>query len=309
MLGLVRYLRQERIQIVNSHLFRATLFAAPLARLAGVPAVIETTHGPESWRRSWWKRSFIIDRVIERFVAANIAVSEANREYLVRQKRYPARKIAVIPNGRDLALYAAVPDRELCRLRERYGLSREDRVITAVARLEPQKGHRYLLAALPAILRRFPDVKLLLIGDGSLRPELERMAADLKIRENVIFAGFVSPAAPYYFLAEFIVLPSLYEGMPLVAIEAGAAGKAIVATDVDGTREVVQPGLTGLLVRPADADALADAVGRLLAEPEVALRMGGAAQQRVREDFTIEGQVSRTSREYQQCAVQCGVAA
>lgn len=296
---LLRYLRQRRIQLVNSHMFYATLFAAPLARLAGVPAVVETTHGPEAWRTSWWKRSGWVDRWVERLVTANIAVSEANRRYLIQQKRYPAEKIWVVPNGRDLGRFEADRQEAVEALRRRYGLEAGRRLVVCVGRLEEQKGHRYLLAAWPGVIARFPEAVLLLVGEGSLRARLEAMAAEAGLAEGVLFAGFSQDVVPYYLAAELVVLPSLYEGMPLAAIEAGAAGRPIVATGVDGTPEVVEDGRTGLLVPPRSPEALEQAICRLLGDPSAARAMGQAARQRVRQHFSLERQIELTSRVYE----------
>lgn len=297
----IGYLRQNEIQIVNTHLFRSTLFAAPLARLAGVPVVVETTHGPEAWRRSWWKRKCWVDRWIEKFVTLNIAVSEANRDYLVTRKRYPANKIRVVPNGRELAEYGEASDEKLQLLRRRYGLWEDDRIVIVVGRLEEQKGHAHLFAALPVVVKRLPALKVILVGDGSLRLRLEDLARKNRLGRHVIFAGFNAEVAPFYHLAEFVVLPSLYEGMPLVAIEAAAAGKTVVATDVGGTREVVVAGCTGLLVPPGSAEALSGAILQLLADPENTQRMGRAARARMQRVFPVNRQIQLTSQIYQTC--------
>lgn len=288
------YLREQRIAVVNSHLFRSTFFAAPLARLAGVPVVIETTHGPEAWRRGWFKRSGVVDRWIERLVTANIAVSEANRRYLVEQKGYPARKIHVVPNGRDLSKFAGVTEAEVRALRTHFGIHEQDRVILAVGRLEPQKDPLCALEAFAHVVTQFPTARLLLAGNGSLLPQLEEVARRKGLTRQVVFAGFRSDVAALYQMAEIVVLTSLYEGMPLVTIEAGAAGKPVVATAVDGTVEVVEHGRTGWLVPPRDPAAVADALCRLLADREQSRRMGYAAQQRVQRHFSFERQLEQT---------------
>lgn len=293
------YLRQWRIEIINSHMFYATLFAAPLGRLAGVPVILETTHGPEAWRNSWWKRKYWIDQCVERLVTANIAVSEANRRYLREQKRYPAGKLHVIPNGRDVACYSSLTEAELAGWRQRLGLSPHHRVVSVIARLESQKGHRFLVDALPEVTRRYPTLRALFVGDGSFRQSLQEQVRSLELQDHVIFTGFQSDVRPFYQLPEFLVLPSLYEGMPLTAIEAGAASRALVATAVDGTTEVILDGETGLLVPPQSPPALATALLDLLGQPEKARHMGNAARHRVGTLFSLDRQVEQTSQFYQ----------
>ena len=298
---LLRYMRERSIHIVNSHMSFATFFAAPLARLAGVPVVIETGHGREGWRKEW---TFAVDRVVERLVTANISVSEAYRDVLVNVKRFPRGKIHVVPNGRDLAAFDAPGADGAEALRRRFGLSPAARVILHVGRLQPEKGHRYLIAALPRVLRRFPDTRALFVGDGPLRAELGEMAAASGLERQVIFAGFTDNVAPFYHLAEMVALPSLYEGMPLTAIEAGAARRPLVASAVDGTCEVVVDKETGVLVPPGSVEALAEAILMLLADPEKARRMGQAARRRVEERFSLERQVEETSAVFETCLRQ-----
>jgi glycosyltransferase involved in cell wall biosynthesis len=295
----VRYLRHHRIDIVNSHLFYATMFAVPLAVWAEVPSRVETTHGPELWRTSWWTRSAWLDRLVETAVTLNIAVSEANRRYLSTVKRYPAHKLRVVYNGRDLSRYTAWPQAELDDLRRFHGLSESARIVACIARLEEQKGHCYLLKALPPVIRAFPDLRLLLLGDGSLRPALEAQTRELGLASNVIFAGFSKSVAAYYHLAEFIVLPSLYEGLPLAAIEAGASSRALLGTAVDGTTEVIQHGRTGILTPAASPPALSEAMMDLLRDPEMARRLGAAARQQAERRFSIDAQLAETSRLYE----------
>jgi glycosyltransferase involved in cell wall biosynthesis len=300
--ALVRYLRRHRIEIVNSHLFCATFFAAPLARFAGVPCVVETCHGPEAWRRSWWKKSCLVDRAVELFVTLNIAVSEANRQYLQRTKGYPSRKLRVVPNGRDLSAYGGVPHARVLELRAQLGLSAGDRVAVVVGRLEEQKGHRYLLEALPELVSVWRNFKVILVGEGSLRSQLQAQCTQLHLEQHLIFAGHRSDVTPFYSLAEFVILPSLYEGMPLAAIEAGAAGRALIATSVDGTVEVVEPERTGVLVPKESPEHLAAAISDLLAHSQKAAVMGCAARKRIEALFSLERQIAETARLFDELA-------
>jgi glycosyltransferase involved in cell wall biosynthesis len=121
------------------------------------------------------------------------------------------------------------------------------------------------------------------------------------LHNRVTFTGAVRQIEAYYAIAELVVLPSLYEGMPLVALEAGAAGRPVVATAVDGTREVVQHGQTGLLVPPRDPEALARAASELLADAPRARRMGLAAQQRVSQHFSLDNQIHLTEQVFHAC--------
>jgi glycosyltransferase involved in cell wall biosynthesis len=297
---LATLLRRLQPDVVNPHLFRSAVVAAPLARWHGIRAVVETYHGREGWRKGPLRGSFLPDRLVARTLDRVIAVSEAAGAFLVDGKGYPAGKIVVIPNGRDLSIFRPGAHRDA--VRKELGLDDAVPVVAVVARLEEQKGHRYLLEAWPAVLAEFPDARLLLVGDGSLRPALERQARGLGVAGSVIFTGFRADTARLLDATDVLALPSLYEGMPLTPIEAAAMARPVVATAVDGTTEVVVDGVTGRLVPPADPRALADALRNVLRDPDAARVMGQAARARAVARFDLRVQVEATARVYRDLA-------
>lgn len=292
------FVRRWRPDVVNPHLFRSTAIAAPLARWHGASAVVETYHGREGWRRGLVRGSFLPDRLVARSLDRAIAVSEAAADFLVRGKGYPAGKVVVVPNGRDLSRFAPGRDREA--VRKELGLDGQTPLVGVVGRLEAQKGHAWLLDAWPEVLRDFPDARLLVVGDGSLREALEARARAASIAHGVRFTGFRTDVPRLLGALDVVVLPSLYEGMPLTAIEAGAMARPVVATAVDGTPEVVRDGETGLLVPPADAPALARAIATMLRDPDTASRMGRAARARALARFDLARQVEATAAVYRE---------
>jgi glycosyltransferase involved in cell wall biosynthesis len=295
---LASLLRRHRIDILHSHLFYSSLFASPIGRLCGVPVVVETPHVRERWRegRGAVKSSFVVDRLVGRFVDHFVAVSQSNAAYLRDEKRLPARKVVAIENGCDLDRFANLPDP--APLRQSLGIGDHAPVLAVFGRLEPQKGHRVLLDALPALLRAHPRARLVCVGEGAERAGLEARVRGLGLDGAVLFTGYQADVRPWLALADVVVLPSLYEGLPLVAIEALAASRALVATAVDGTPEVVLDGETGLTVPPGDAPALAAAVSRVLAEPGLRRRLAAAGRVFVEERFGRERQVERTAELY-----------
>ncbi|HEY7509969.1 MAG TPA: glycosyltransferase [Vicinamibacteria bacterium] len=290
-------IRRFRPHLVNTHLFRSSLVAAPLARALGVRRVVETYHGREGWRRSRLSRSFWADRVVGRAVDLFVAVSRAAADFLVESKRVPARKVVVVPNGRDLDLFR--PGDGGAALRAQLGIAASTPVVGVVARLEPQKGHAYALEAFAEVRRARPAARMLLAGDGSLRAALESHAAALGLRDAVVFLGHRTDLPPVIDAMDLVLLPSLYEGMPLSVIEASAMGKPVVATAIDGTPEVLEDGQTGLLVPPGDAPALARAALRLLDDPEQTRRMGEAGRRRALARFDVRAQVQATTRVFE----------
>jgi glycosyltransferase involved in cell wall biosynthesis len=296
-LRLAQILRQRRAQILHSHMFYASLFASPIGWVCRVPVIIETPHVREQWRRGWFKSGYFVDRFVGRFVDHYVAVSKANARYLVEQKGLPAEKIVVIHNGCDLKRLEPFQPAPT-GLRSSLGFGEDDPVLTVIGRLEPQKGHSVLLQALVAVHREFPSVRLVVVGEGSLRRDLESLAGALGLQDSVRFVGYQANVLDWLRLADASVLPSFYEGLPIVAIESLAAGKPMVATAVDGTPEVVLQGLTGLTVPAGDAPRLAAAIAEILRSPELRRNLGRRGRQWVEEHFSQESQIRETQHLY-----------
>jgi glycosyltransferase involved in cell wall biosynthesis len=263
-----------------------------LARGAGCPAVVQTQHQPyllshPRKREQWHHAAEPVDRLI--------AVSEALRRTYERIGAAPER-FTTVPNG-------VAPRTDLlgrARARDRLGLGSDQPVVLTIGRLAPMKGHRYLIEAVPAVAARFPQLTVVILGEGNLRGALTRQAADLGVADRVCLAGHRTDARLLLDAADVFVLPSLHEGMPLVALEAMEAGLPVVATDVIGTAEVVVPGRTGVLVRPGDAPALAEAIGALLADPDRRCRLGQAGRCRYLRSFTRQRMAADVWAVYEQ---------
>jgi glycosyltransferase involved in cell wall biosynthesis len=291
------FLRREQVQVLHSHGFRPSLLASPVGCSARVPVMVETPHVREYWRKGW-KSSYAIDRMGGRFVDQYIAVSEANRKYLVEEKGLPAKKITVICNGCDIARFDPAHNAP-ADFRRRAGFAGSDRLLLVAARLEAQKGHAVLLRAMAALKSEFPNLRLVALGEGSLRAELEGQARELGLESSVLMPGHSSDVCDWMSTADVCVLPSFAEGLPLFAIECLAAGRPMVASAVDGTPEIVVDCKTGLTVPPGDVAALAQAIGRLLREPRLARELGAAGAAWVRQRFTLERQIRETEELYE----------
>jgi glycosyltransferase involved in cell wall biosynthesis len=296
-MDLGRLLRARRVEVLHSHLFYASVFASPIGRLCRVPFIVETPHISERWRQGL-KGHYAIDRGLGRCVDRFIAVSEANGRYLIEEKGLPREKVVVIHNGCDLERFD--PRHEApAGLRESLGFGQRDPIIVAAGRLEPQKGHTVLLDAIRIVRRSFPTVRLVCVGEGGLRGTLERRATELGLADAVRFVGQQTNITDWFALADVTVLSSLYEGLPLVAIESLACERAMVATAVDGTPEVVVHEETGLTVPPGNAVALATALTRLLGDPTLRNRLARQGRERVLAGFSDRLQVSRTETLYE----------
>jgi len=295
---LMRFLRTEKIDVVHAHMVRAAMAAVPLARLAGVPAVVQTCHGREAWRTSWLKRLYWIDRRIASWADMTVAVSESTAEYLAQIKGIHPRHIKLIRNGRPLNGSSMPNLAQQQRVRADFGIAPSDRVVGVFGRLEEQKGHRFLLGALPAIRKKIPGLKILFVGDGVLRQTLEKDVRARGLDDCVVFTGYRRDCMQLMAICDVVALPSLYEGMPLVPIEAAAVGKPVLATAVDGTREVVADGVTGVLVPPSQSAALAKSLIEMLSNPERLLWLGQQARARAQQLFSLDRQLRETEALY-----------
>jgi len=301
-LNFISFLRKNRIQIVNTHMFIASISFSPLARLAGVPVLIETSHGVEKWRldKGLIKRnSFIVDRLSSLLQSSILAVSHACCEDLVNIKGINRKKIVVVQNGRDLSSFSPVSPGRRLALRTQYGLTERDFVFGVMARLDFQKGHVYLFEAVRHLIARRTDFKLLVIGDGVLKDELKKKVLESGIHPQVIFTGFQRDLPGYQAILDVHVLPSLFEGLPLGLIEASAMERPVIATSVDGTPEVIIDGKTGILVPPRDPEKLSQAMEYALNNKGEMVEMGKRGRSYVLEHFTLERQINETEALYE----------
>lgn len=265
---LVALARERRARVLHVHGYAAADFGRLAARAVGAKLVLHE-HFADPRMPSY---QALADRLLRGRTDGAIAVSRSTAEFLVNERFVPAERVRVIWNGAPLDEFAPVsPDRAL-RVRRELGIPDAAPVVGTIGRLNAQKGHRFLLDAARRLVPRFPDARLLVAGDGDLADALRQQAERLGIQGRVAFAGHRTDVPDLLGALDVFCLPSLYEGTPLALFEAMASGRAIVSTAVDGCREVLEDGVTGLLVPPSDPDALASALARVLGDP--ALRAG-----------------------------------
>jgi sugar transferase (PEP-CTERM/EpsH1 system associated) len=271
---LARAFRTLRLDIVHTRNAEAFFYGALAARLARVPALVHSEHGrvfPEKWHRA------LLQRWLLRGTSAAFAVSAQLAEQLVTHLGVPAGTIRVIYNGVDTRKFA------------RRSIQRRlqgEVVIGSVGRLVAVKNYGLLLQALA---RLSPDTRwrLVLIGDGPERQQLETTADGLGIGARVSFLGHREDVAELLGDLDLFVLPSASEGMSNTLLEAMAAGVAVIASDVGGNREVIEPGRSGLLFAPGNSQAAAQAIEQLAVDTQLRTRLAGAGQQRASTTFGL----------------------
>ena len=272
-----------------------------LARTVGCRAVVQTQHLPFLVSHPRKRQAF--HHAVEE-VDRLIAVSEGLRRTYERIG-VPPESIVTVPNG--VAPLADCMSRQ--EARQILGLESDQPVALTVGRLTHMKGQWHLIDALPDLVAGFPGLTVVLLGDGPLRESLQSRADALGVSRHVVFAGHRPDARRLLAAADVFVLPSRHEGMPLAALEAMEAGLPVVATRVIGSSEVVDDGVTGVLVRPADPAALGAAVGRLLADPALRRRQGAAGRRRYEARFTRERMALETAEVYASVLADAEVAA
>ncbi len=307
-LSIKRYMMEKRIRMVHTHLYNADFMGTIAARLAGVPVRICTVHGynftmtGQLDMRSVRNRLFsFIYRAVYILAGHVIVVCRALETDLVTRRgiKVPKDKITIIYNGID---YKEIENGDMHT--ELYPtIAREMKSIGVISGFDKVKGHRVLLKAIPAVINRHPDIKFLLIGDGEERSKAQMMAEKYGVSKNIIFLGAVQDATSVMRTCDFIVLPSLYEGFPLVVLEAMFLGKPVVATRVGGVSEVVQEGITGCLIPPNDPVQLSNAIINMLNDKKLAGSMGAAAKELMRgkfgDRFNAEEMVRKNEALYQ----------
>lgn len=282
-----RLLRQERADVLVTHGYKSNLLGRPAARRAGVPIV--------SVSRGWTGENLkvrcyeALDRIHLRFMDRVVCVS-AGQATKVRRAGVSPDQVEVIHNGARLAAFRTRVPEARDALRRVAG---PGPIILAVGRLSPEKGFRVLVEAAAVVVAARPDARFVLFGEGAERPALERRVNELGLAAHFQLPGFRGDLDALTPWADVVVIPSFTEGLPNVALEAGAAGVPVVATAVGGTPEVVADGETGFLVPPNQPRVLADQLIRVLAEPAVARQFGAAARRRMEEHFSFAAQAQR----------------
>jgi glycosyltransferase involved in cell wall biosynthesis len=272
---LIALARERRARVLHVHGYAAADFGRVAARIAGCKLVLHE-HFADPAMPGYQAAA---DRALRRFTDAAIAVSGSTREFLVRERHVPRERVRLIWNGAPLEEFAPVSRERALAARKALGLPDDALVFGTIGRLSAQKGHAFLLDAARNVLATHASARLLVVGDGDLMAPLREQAHAFGIADRTVFAGHRTDVPDLLGALDVFCISSLYEGTPLALFEAMAAGKAIVSTAVDGCREVLTDGETGLLVPPADKAALAMALSRLLGDAKLRVSLAIRARE------------------------------
>lgn len=308
LLETIRLIRANKVAIVHTHTSKAGFIGRLAARMAGVPAIIHTPHGHIFYGYYGRARTafFVaLERWTATFSDRLITLTEQGVYEHLAQGIGKREQYRAIPSGVDTeAIRRRAPDRETAR--ERLGYSPEERIVVGVGRLVPVKGFDIAVRALPGLLARIPDARLVLVGDGPERAHLEGLAVALRVRHRLTITGTVDDIPGLLAAADILVVPSRNEGMGRVLVEAMALGVPVVAAKVGGVASVIEPGRSGELVVPNDHAALASAISLLLKDQRrmEAYRAAGPARA---ERFSLSVMERELLALYRQVALEKGL--
>jgi len=296
-----RWLRNNKPQIVHTHLFTADTWGRLVARLAGVPLVFSTVHSVNSWQGRVHR---LVDRTLALFTTRLIACTAQVAEKLHNQDGIDARRIVTLANGVDLQRFADVTPVDIER---ELGASGSGPWLAVLGRLEPVKGQAYLLECLALLRDQGIEFRCVLIGDGPERESLVEKVARLQLADRVYLAGFRDEVPAWLAAIDVLVMPSRWEGLPMALLEAMALGKPVVAHAVGGVPDVVRDGQEGLLVPPHHPQQMMQALARLLGDAALRAQMGANALSRVRSHYSAEALARAYEKLYRDAMAEHGV--
>ncbi len=296
-------LKKQKVDILQTYLYYDNVLGSIAGSIAGVPLVIS---GQRAGNPEGPKYRTLLERASLRNTDIVVSNSHAGRKRLIEVERIPAEKIIVIHNGKELKDFKVALSKE--EIKKKHSLNENDYIITVVGRLRSEKGHKYLFDALPAVIRRIPNIKLLVVGDGDLKEELLSQARKLKIENKVVFMGDREDVVELLSITDLFVMPSLWEGCPGAIMEAMAMKKPVLATGVAGTPEVVVDGETGVLVPSKNPSAISEKIIELLNDEEKRFELGRNGYERVKKEFIIEKMIEKYEEVYDHYSLRKGIA-
>lgn len=292
---LVRFLRAGRFDVIQTWIFAANTYGRMAARLARLPVVVTAEMAVDLWKSP---RELAIDRWLAQRTDRVVGNSQAVVDFY-RRKGIPAERLALIRSGIGAE---EPPPVDRAAVRAGFGWPADTFLLVFAGRLAAQKGVDDLIAAIDLVQYLLPALRVLIVGDGPLRAQLEATAAAFQLGSILRFTGHRDDVPQLLAAADLLVLPSLYEGLPNIVLEAMRSALPVVATAAPGTTEVVVDGQTGLLVPLREPPAMAQAIRTVVENPERARLWGAAGRARVESDFRAATMIDAFASLYEELA-------
>lgn len=297
---LSRYIKNNGIQLVHSHGKGAGMYARPLKLLCPGIKVVHTFHGIylERYGRAVRRFYCMIEHILRGLTDVFICVSESEKEEALRLEFAVQERTKVIENGVDLERFR-YSEADKSQFVEEFGLPGDVYVIGCVARLEAMKGHICLIQAFKSVVQKFPNSRLVLVGDGPDRKEIEEYISELELESKVILTGFRHDIPQLLKNFDLFISASLKEGMPFTLIEAQAAGVPVVATNVIGNRDIIRDSYNGRLVRSQDWEDIFNGICKAIEEPDISKKYADQGIEEVAKRFTVEASQDKLFKVYE----------
>jgi len=291
--SLYKLFKKEKPSIVHTQILGANIYGRIAAILARVPVVISAE------QNVYYKKKRVhiwLDKILAKNTDKIIAVSNRVKEFTSRQEGIGEDKFELIYNAIDSTEFLPTDSRK--DIREKLNLREGDFILGTVGALTTQKGHYYLIQAVSQLVKRYPNTILLVVGKGELKEKLQEILHKLGLEENVRFLGLRRDIADVLNCMDVFVFPSLWEGLGIALLEAMLMGLPVVASSVDGILEIVENGKNGILVAPANVEALSNAIAELIRNPQLRQSLGKAAKEHILEKFEVRQYIHKLENLY-----------
>ncbi len=295
-----RLVKKYKITLVHTHSSKAGVIGRIAAKLGGVKIIVHTIHGfsfHDFMNRGRRTAFIFLERLMARITDALLLVSKKEKKIATELKIIPKKYLETIYNGVDYLPFADLVNR--INLRKTLNFSDRDFVIGFSGRFSQQKALHILIESFSIINKEFPETRLLLVGDGLLKNQLEAQAKKLNIIDKIRITGFKNDVAQFYKIMDVFVMTSLWEGLSRSLVEAMYAKLPVIATDVGGTADAVRDGETGWLIKPNDAQVLVIALREAIRYPDLRKKMGEIGYNWARNTFDVEKNCKQISDLYE----------
>ncbi|RJQ60349.1 MAG: glycosyltransferase family 1 protein [Desulfobacteraceae bacterium] len=307
---LTLFLKKNRYHIIHTHNSKAGFIGRLAGKLASVPIVVHTVHGFSFHdQEPFWKRKLLLnlERIASRWCDRMIFISQPLIDWGLRERVARIDKIVKIYSGIELEKFRLASEGETNRLRKKWGIALDEAVIGIVSKLWEGKGHAVLIRAFSEVSKHLPNSKLVIVGEGDLKNELESLSSAIGMNGRVLFTGFQANVRDLLACFDVAVLPSFFEGMGRVLLEAMAMEKPVVGTRVGGIPDLIDDGVNGFLIEPANVMQLSSSILRILNDKDLARQMGRAGRKKIQAVYSAEYMVRAIDDVYRRLFIEKGI--
>lgn len=291
-----KLLEEKNITLIHTHNQGPLLYTYLGTLWSYKPAIVHTEHINMTQETSYSPRHVLYNKLIYHCLDGFISIAKHLTDEFTVKYNLSSAKVATIHNSIDLSPIPESCEEYLCN---ELGLDPGDFLLGNISALRPQKDHATLIKAMEIVVQKYSNTHLVIVGEGELESELKRLVHTLNLERNISFLGYRSDIKNLLLQFDLFVLPSLYEGLPLCILEAMEAGRPIVATNVEGTNELVRHGQTGLLTPAKDQTAMANAICSMISDRKTAAAMGKNARTLVEEEYDFDRMIKKYEDFYQ----------